>query len=1167
MKAICYWLSLVLLSGLPALSAQTLVDLRTQSKSIDFSSAASTKPFQTGTVLPATCSVGATFFNTAAAAGHNLYGCTAAGTWTLLGANLWFGGGTFNTGDCAQFNSAGNVVSAGGSCSSSSMVTMASPFTVAGSLMVSAGPGRLGVASLCTNSGGNLTCPGGFTGYHTWPAGSGTNTRQILAPAGPFTNSFSYMWADSIPSAATLMKIGTPSAGTSTLGPAIPDTDYVTPSGTGTLQNKTFDGTSLFSSYLPWAQISTPSAPASGYLRVYAKAPSGLCWMSSSGAETCAGGGVSDPGGSGLIVETSPGVTANRTITSGSSNISVTNGTGSGGNPTVDIASSVNFSGKTTSPVQVGLSASIPTTCTAGQLYFASDGVMGRQLQTCTATNTWTPVAYAQGAVNPVTCSVGQAYFNTGAAAGQNLYLCSTPNTWAQMASAITSIFGRTGPVTAQTGDYTYSQISNTPAALPPNGAASGDLSGSYPNPAVAQVNGAALPAAGVLKANGSRQIIAAVPGTDYAPATSGTSLLKGSGAGGFAAASAGTDYMGITTPVQAAQMPALTGDCVTSAGGVATNCTKTHGTTFAASATSDTTNAANISSGTLNAGRLPATAMQTNQSNTVSGGTQDFRAAAHTMPAVTGTSGSLPVSCTVGEVYFATNAAAGQNQFYCTATNVWTQQAAGSGTISSVFGRTGAVASQSGDYTYAQISNTPTALPPNGAASGDLSGSYPNPSVAQVNGAAVPTAGVLKANGSRQIVAAVVGTDYEVPLTFSGALSRSSNTITCVGASSSATGCLNSSDWTVFNNKQNALTNPVTGTGATSALAKFTATGTVGSATPGSDYAPATSGASLLKGNGAGGFAAAVSGSDYAPATGTTTVLKGSGSGGFSSAAAADVINLFAGCSGTQYLGADGGCHMPSGGSGGSGYVVLTTGSGVPSATCAAPSSSNLAVYLDTANGDEWWCYAANSWKKTLSVTGSGPYEAVGGTGTAPGTPSSGTVACYFDSGLNTQVCLDSSGNAWQMVRETLLADLQKRSCDIPVGDTSLSSVVTNAQLGPQKHLCKVPSTATVVEVDVESDAGSPSVIVGRRRCTAWTSGTCSTEAVFNLVSSALTSPNGYMGCSNTGGTAGLDGGTTCAATLENTSLNAGDWIELVSGTAGGTAKLMTVHIIYVVN
>jgi hypothetical protein len=102
----------------------------------------------------------------------------------------------------------------------------------------------------------------------------------------------------------------------------------------------------------------------------------------------------------------------------------------------------------------------------------------------------------------------------------------------------------------------------------------------------------------------------------------------------------------------------------------------------------------------------------------------------------------------------------------------------------------------------------------------------------------------------------------------------------------------------------------------------------------------------------------------------------------------------------------------------GGSGSVVLTSGSGAPSANCAAPSSSNLAAYLDTANQDEWWCSATNTWKKILSVTGSGPYEVIGGTGTVPGTPPSGSVACYFDSTTNRQVCLDSSGNASTMER-----------------------------------------------------------------------------------------------------------------------------------------------------
>ena len=61
-------------------------------------------------------------------------------------------------------------------------------------------------------------------------------------------------------------------------------------------------------------------------------------------------------------------------------------------------------------------------------------------------------------------------------------------------------------------------------------------------------------------------------------------------------------------------------------------------------------------------------------------------------------------------------------------------------------------------------------------------------------------------------------------PITTSGTI-----TLAIATASGSAQGLLSSTDWTTFNNKQNALTNPVTGTGTTNYLPKFTGTSTIG--------------------------------------------------------------------------------------------------------------------------------------------------------------------------------------------------------------------------------------------------------------------------------------------------------------------------------------------------
>jgi hypothetical protein len=89
------WAALsLLLLGAAALSAQTQVDLRTQSKRVDFTQATTTAPVKSGTTLPATCGVGELYYKSNASAGQNLYGCTVTNTWTLLGDGGSGGGGS-----------------------------------------------------------------------------------------------------------------------------------------------------------------------------------------------------------------------------------------------------------------------------------------------------------------------------------------------------------------------------------------------------------------------------------------------------------------------------------------------------------------------------------------------------------------------------------------------------------------------------------------------------------------------------------------------------------------------------------------------------------------------------------------------------------------------------------------------------------------------------------------------------------------------------------------------------------------------------------------------------------------------------------------------------------------------------------------------------------------
>jgi len=83
-KATC-WAVAVLAAATAA--GQTRIDLRTQGRRADLGAMGPTRPFQTGTTLPASCTVGEGYFKTDAPAGENVYVCTEQGAWAPLGAS------------------------------------------------------------------------------------------------------------------------------------------------------------------------------------------------------------------------------------------------------------------------------------------------------------------------------------------------------------------------------------------------------------------------------------------------------------------------------------------------------------------------------------------------------------------------------------------------------------------------------------------------------------------------------------------------------------------------------------------------------------------------------------------------------------------------------------------------------------------------------------------------------------------------------------------------------------------------------------------------------------------------------------------------------------------------------------------------------------------------
>ena len=124
----------------------------------------------------------------------------------------------------------------------------------------------------------------------------------------------------------------------------------------------------------------------------------------------------------------------------------------------------VDFSGAgSTAPTKAGTSASRPTACTQGQIYFATDVAAGQNLYFCTATGApgvWTQMS--GNAANAMTAGAGAAAGNCGPPAlyvdttNQDLWYCSATNTW-KKPTADTSGFAIVAGTNTWTGYSNFS--------------------------------------------------------------------------------------------------------------------------------------------------------------------------------------------------------------------------------------------------------------------------------------------------------------------------------------------------------------------------------------------------------------------------------------------------------------------------------------------------------------------------------------------------------------------------------------------------------------------------------------------------------------------------------------------------------------------------------------
>lgn len=368
----------------------------------------------------------------------------------------------------------------------------------------------------------------------------------------------------------------------------------------------------------------------------------------------------------GLVARTGAGTASARTVTGTANEITVTNGDGVGGNPTLALAATLDLSSKTsTKPIKVGISA--PATCSVGEYFFDSDAVVGQNTYACTATNTWT----LQG---DGTTAGGVAWGAITGTLSSQTDLQSALDGKQPLDSDLTAVAGMaangivvrtgTGTVAARTATGTANEINVTNGdgvSGNPTFALSSTLDLSAKTSTKPMKTGISVPATCSVGEYFFDTDATAGQNT-YACTATNTWTLQGDGGGG-------------------GSLPSQTGN---SGKLLTTDGTTASWETLAAGAGVSISQTAGQKTVAVDSTQVPYLALNNAfLGNNTFGGTVDLSGAS-AVRLKTGT--AAPATCTVGDAFFDTDATAGQNIYGCTATNTWTLMGDGGGGASTSY-------------------------------------------------------------------------------------------------------------------------------------------------------------------------------------------------------------------------------------------------------------------------------------------------------------------------------------------------------------------------------------------------------------------------------------------------------------------------------------------------